>query len=313
MRYREKNSQQLRYPHPCGTDKGAVSTETHEVLERHFIECFNKAGITDETVVLFREVVWAYYKGHKRVLPWRETNDPYKILVSEIMLQQTQVPRVLDKYREFVAAFPDFASLAVASLRDVLQVWQGLGYNRRAIALKTTAQIIVDAFSGSLPTDTEALKRLPGIGPATAAAICAFAFNRPAPLIETNIRAIFIHFFFKDNDNVKDSELLPLVERTLDRTNPREWYYALMDYGVILKKIHKNPSRRSAHHKAQSPFKGSHRALRAAALRVVLARGSARLENAASELKIPADRAQKVLDELEKEGFITRHGLLYES
>lgn len=282
----------------------AVNIERYQELERHVIERCNKEGATATVFDLFREYIWTYYAEHARVLPWRETDDPYSILVSEVMLQQTQVPRVLEKYRQFLGAFPTIEALASAPLRDVLERWQGLGYNRRAVALKNTAERVVAEFDGRLPADIGALKTLPGIGPATASAICAFAFNRPAVFIETNIRAVYIHFFFHDEVNVKDKELLPLIEATVDHENPREWYYALMDYGVLLKKTGSNPGKKSAHHKAQSPYEGSHRKLRADTLRVVLRHGVASIEDVAYEVGISTERARTVLDELMKEGFI---------
>ncbi|MHB8841452.1 MAG: HhH-GPD family protein [Candidatus Aquicultor sp.] len=281
----------------------AVSTEQYKALEEHVIERFNKEGATDAVFEFFREFIWAYYAECGRVLPWRETNDPYRILISEVMLQQTQVPRVLEKYRQFLALFPSFEALADAPLRDVLEVWQGLGYNRRAVALKNTAEKVVAGFDGKLPANIETLKTLPGIGPATASAIRAFAFNQPTVFIETNIRAVYIHFFFHDEVDVKDKELLPFIDATVDRENPREWYYALMDYGVLLKKTGGNPSRKSAHHKAQSPYEGSNRKLRADTLRVVLRRGVAGIEDVADDVGISIEHARTVLNELVREGF----------
>jgi len=165
-------------------------------------------------------------------MPWRETSDPYRILVSEIMLQQTQVQRVETKYKEFIAAFPAFPSLARAPLREVLRVWQGMGYNRRAIALRKIAQRVVAEYDGGLPDSVATLRTFPGIGAATAGAIVAFAFNKPTVFLETNSRRVFLHVFFAGRQRVKDSDILPLVETTLDREKPRQWYYALMDYGA---------------------------------------------------------------------------------
>ena len=182
-------------------------------------------------VPLFKDIVHSYYQKHARKFPWRETRSPYGILVSEFMLQQTQVERVLGKYPLFIASFPDFQTISCASLKDVLLHWQGLGYNRRAVNLWKTAQAVVEGFHGDLPETREELIRMPGIGRATAGAILAFAFNRPVVFIETNIRRAFIHHFFQDRKDVRDSEILPLVEATLDYENPRQWYYALMDYG----------------------------------------------------------------------------------
>ena len=200
-------------------------------LERRILEETRERGPTPEALRLFRDLILAHYRAHGRDLPWRQTTDPYRILVSEIMLQQTQVERVAVKYREFLERFPDFESLAHAPKSEVLLAWQGLGYNRRAIALQGAAQRVIEEYGGRLPADVETLATFPGIGKATAAAICAYAFNMPVVYIETNIRRIFIHFFFQDREGVRDDEILPLVERALDRENPREWYSALMEYG----------------------------------------------------------------------------------
>ncbi|MRR53462.1 MAG: A/G-specific adenine glycosylase [Deltaproteobacteria bacterium] len=256
----------------------------------------------------FQNEIYAYYHAHPRPLPWRETEDPYQILVSEIMLQQTRVERAMGKYQEFLAAFPDLASLAQAPLREVLHVWQGLGYNRRAIALQETAKIVVQDFSGVLPNSADQLRGLPGIGPYTAGAIAAFAFHQPVPIIETNIRTVFIHCFFADRQDVKDSEIMPLVHATLDRDNPREWYYALMDYGVMLKQTHDNPSRKSAHHTRQSRFEGSDRQLRGVILKLLLQKPLSGKEAIFQAIQEDPQRLDKILQGLKKDGFIVRKG-----
>lgn len=270
---------------------------------------------------LFQKIIYGYYREHARQFPWRMSRDPYHILVSEIMLQQTQTERVAQKYEQFITEFPDFSTLACAPLQKVLSVWQGLGYNRRAISLKTIARTVMEEFGACLPPDVELLKTLPGIGQATASAICAFAFNKPTVFIETNIRRVFIHFFFPHRDMVKDAEILPLVEMTLDKSNPREWYYALMDYGVMLKKeLHltqlRNPNRRSAHYQLQSPFEGSNRQIRGMILKTLIAAQTDLSENEiVQEVKTlypqmyPQIDSQKVkmnLIQLEKEGFIQK-------
>jgi A/G-specific adenine glycosylase len=211
---------------------------------------------------LFQQTVLTYYKKHKRNLPWRKTITPYHVLVSEVMLQQTQVARVLVKFPEFIKVFPTIESLARAPQARVQAVWQGMGYNRRALYLSLSAERVVKQYKGKIPTDPAILKILPGIGEATAASISVFITNKPAVFIETNIRAVFIHHFFNDRANVTDAELIQLIQKTLPIKNPREWYYALMDYGTHLKKEFKNPSRKSAHHTIQKPFKGSAREVR---------------------------------------------------
>lgn len=265
-----------------------------------------REGMTEPVISRFRTMVNRYYASNARPLPWRETDSPYHILVSEIMLQQTRVERVEEKYRVFLDAFPDLGSLARASLQEVLGVWQGLGYNRRAISLKETARQVVDRFKGTIPDSPEELKTLPGIGEYTAAAIAAFAFHRPVPLIETNIRAVFIHCFFLDREGVRDSEIRPLVEATLDAANPREWYYALMDFGVMLKRRVPNPSRRSAHHGRQAPFEGSDRQIRGKILRILLEGKSPSRGEITRLVGADAERVERILLQLEKESFIIR-------
>lgn len=207
---------------------------------------------------------------HYRDLPWRYIDDPYAVLVSEVMLQQTQVPRVLRKWRRFLDVFPTLDALAAASTSDVLTEWQGLGYNRRALALKACAEKCSSIFEGSLPGTYDDLIALPGIGPATAAGVLAFAFNKPGVYLETNVRTVFLHDVFRDVQDVSDKRIVPLVAATCQRDDPRTWYYALLDYGAHLKASVPNPSRRSAHYAKQSKFEGSRRQKRAWIVRRVL-------------------------------------------
>lgn len=244
-------------------------------------------------------------------MPWRETSDPYHILVSEIMLQQTQVGRVIKKFKEFIAAFPDIPALDRAPLQEVLSVWQGLGYNRRALALKAMAGQVTEEFGGVLPRSTADLTRLKGIGRYTAGAIMAFAFNEPAVFIETNIRTVFIHHFFAREEGVRDSRILPLVEATLDRENPRTWYWALMDYGAMLKKNGLHMNERSAHHQRQTPFHGSFRQLRGRILKALVSTTGLTLTQIAQETDLSADRISEGLQRLEAEGFIVSEGAHY--
>lgn len=210
----------------------------------------------------FQKSILTHYRENSRPMPWRETFDPYKILVSEIMLQQTQVSRVLPKYLEWMEKFPSLESLAKAALADVLIAWSGLGYNRRAKYLWETAQILYFEKKANFPDSVQDLEKLPGIGSYTARAVQCFSQNTPEVFIETNIRSLYIFYFFKDKEKVNDKEIFPLIEKTLYRENPKIWYYALMDYGSTLKKKVKNPNRKSAHYNKQSSFKGSFRELR---------------------------------------------------
>ena len=259
----------------------------------------------------FQLLIHRYHRDHARTMPWRKTEDPYRVLVSEFMLQQTQVERVLGKYPSFIEAFPDFHSLADASLKVVLSLWQGLGYNRRAVNLWKTAQLVVEEHYGNLPDSPDELIQLPGIGRATAGAIRAFAFNRPVVFIETNIRRAFIHHFFQDRMDVRDREILPLVEETLDHENPRQWYYALMDYGAMLGRLPSNPNRRSAHYARQTPFEGSDRQVRGRVIGALLEQGRLTGKGLSSQLNIEGDRLRTILTGLEKDGLVVRAGTGY--
>lgn len=260
----------------------------------------------------FTKTIWDYYKKAGREMPWRKNITPYRIVVSEIMLQQTQVSRVAKKFDPFIRKFPSFKSLAKAPLNEVLKEWQGLGYNRRALNLHRLSKEVIANHRGKLPQDYTALINLPGIGPNTAGSILAFAWNIPHPFIETNIRTVFIYFFFKKHrGKVHDKRLLSLIEKNLDRTNPREWHYALMDYGTMLKRTEINPSRKSSHHLKQSQFKGSNRELRSHILKEII-------KNPLSEKdilkKFPRQNPKSIMrnmSDLVKEGFVVKKGATY--
>lgn len=269
------------------------------------------AACSHDTIRRFRKTIRDFYRIHRREMPWRDIDDPYRVLVSEIMLQQTQVERVMQKYEDFIRAFPSFTSLSRAPLRRVLSLWQGLGYNRRAVALQNISRIVLQDHGGSLPSTIGKLTALPGIGHATACSVRVFAFNRPAVFIETNIRRVFIHHFFHDRQSVTDREIIPLVEKTLPRGNPRQWYYALMDYGAMLGRTGKNPNRKSAHYQRQSPFEGSRRQIRGRILKELLAARSCTAARITRAVHADKDTIQEILDELKREGFVKKRGLAY--
>lgn len=255
----------------------------------------------------FQKEIKSYYKKYKRDLPWRRTRNPYRILVSEVMLQQTQVGRVERYYKNFLKEFPTIKKLAATPLADVLSAWQGLGYNRRALMLKKFAERVTLEYHGKLPADIQLLADLPGIGINTAGAIAAFAFNMPSVFIETNIRRAYIHSFFPGKKKVADSEIIPLIKKTLDRKNPREWYYALMDYGAYLARHEKeNPNRRSHHYTLQSRFEGSDRQIRAGIVRHILAKKRSTLAEISRELKKDPERVGKIATALVREGLIKK-------
>ena len=254
----------------------------------------------------FRRLVWKHFRSRGRMFPWRETRDPFAILVSEYMLQQTQVSRVAEKFPAFLARFPDAATLAAAPLREVLAAWQGLGYNRRAVSLHRAASILVTERGGVVPDDRDALLALPGVGPSTAGGVLAFAFNRPVVLLETNIRRVFLHHFFPGRQPVPDRKILPLVAATVDRKRPREWYWALMDLGAELRRLPENPNRRSPAYRPQPPFHGSDRQIRGRILRALLREETMDSRGAAEAAGCAPGRLDRIVAEMEAEGFLER-------
>jgi A/G-specific adenine glycosylase len=256
-------------------------------------------------LVGFQTVVWEYYRQHGRDLPWRQPEadgsfDSYKILVSELMLQQTQVNRVIPKYQAFIVRFPSFADLAQAPLGDVLRLWSGLGYNRRAKFLWQTAKQVVAMPGGRLPLTSAELTRLPGIGPNTAGAILAYAFNKPVVFIETNIRTVFIHHFFAGQQDISDRQISDLVAATLP-DDARRWYWALMDYGSYLKQTVGNLSKLSKHYVKQSAFRGSRRQIRGHILRLL---GQETQTLASLQKAMKDERVTGVLNDLVAEGLV---------
>ena len=237
-------------------------------------------------LVKLRASVLAHYKSHARNhLPWRKTRDPYKILVSEIMLQQTQATRVVPKYKAFIKEFPTARALAASPLKRVLAAWSGLGYNRRA-------KYLWEAARGGTR----------GIGPYTANAVRVFAHNEPVTMIETNIRTVYLHHLFPKAKNVPDSKLISYMISVNEEVwrkgiEPRVWYAALMDYGSYLKTKYPNPSRRSAGHTKQKKFIGSDREIRGAILRAHL-----------SHTKVSGFDPKRVVElrkKLKREGLVT--------
>lgn len=238
----------------------------------------------------FQKTVWDFYKQNKRDFPWRNTTDPYKILVSEIMLQQTQADRAVPYYKKWLKRFPNFKSLANASFSEIYPLWQGLGYNRRGLNLQKTAKLAIEKYKGKLPQDMVLLEEFPGIGPYTARAISIFSFNTPTACIETNIRRVFLHYFFQDKNGVSDEQILKIAELAIDKKRSREWHWALMDYGAHLKSQVPNPNRRHKNYSLQSKFEGSLRQIRGAILRSL----AVKKMTAAQLVKVTEKEPQKV-------------------
>lgn len=264
-------------------------------------------------ISLVREQGSALYRD----LPWRNIEDAYGVLVSEVMLQQTQVTRVQRYWERWMALFPTVDALAAADTATVLETWQGLGYNRRALSLKRACEQCSAERGGELPSTVEELMRLPGIGPATAAGVVAFAFDRYAVYLETNVRSVFLHELFPESVDVSDKQLTPYIADTCPQQGARSWYYALLDYGAHLKTLVSNPSRRSRHYTRQSAFEGSRREKRSFILKCVLAAPDGIAENEvrhlldaherqASRDAVDADLFEGIVCELAKEGFFRR-------
>lgn len=261
-------------------------------------------------------------REHYRELPWRTLRDPYAVLVSEVMLQQTQAARVVTKYAEWLECFPTPLALAEAPLQPVLELWRGLGYNRRALALKRAAEEVCEVHGGTLPSGDAELRALPGVGPSTAAGVRVFAHDEPAIYLETNVRTVVLHELLGDRGDVRDADVRPLVHAALEAAmaqgvGPRDWYTAVLDHGAHLKRVLPNPSRRSAHHRRQSPFEGSRRQKRAWLLRAIVAdpgrstleygQALAAHERHAGRPEPELDRAEEILAALATDGLIVRH------
>jgi A/G-specific adenine glycosylase len=265
------------------------------------------------TVKKFRSLIYAFYEKEGRSFPWRERLEPWGILVSEIMLQQTQTERVVPYWERWMKKWPRPGDLHRASLEEILREWSGLGYNRRARYLKESAGVIAGEYGGRVPEVAADLERLPGIGAYTAGAVSCFAWNKPAVFIETNIRAVMLHFFFGGGSEIRDAEILPFLEKHLDRKEPRKWYWALMDYGAALKKLTPNPGRRGAHYRRQSGFRGSFRELRGSLIRALVSGGPAGLEELGRLPGIGRDEKDiyRALKALEKESMVAEEGGIY--
>lgn len=252
----------------------------------------------------FKRIITDYYDSWGRSFPWRETQDPYNILVSEIMLQQTQTERVVPRYIQWLERFPTIDDLATASFDTVLSSWVGLGYNRRAKYLHETSKIIQNQYKSVFPVDSKELQKLPGLGHYTANAVSTFAFNQPNIFIETNIRAVYIFFFFSHCEKVKDQQILEQIAESIDSQNPRHWYYALMDYGADLKRKIQNPNRQAASYSKQSKFTGSARQARGSVLRYLAREKCGTPADIARCEGIEQHRIEGVLPALLKEGMV---------
>ncbi len=270
--------------------------------------------ISQEKTKRFQEEILTWYNEHQRDLPWRHTRDPYRILISEVMSQQTQISRVVTKYTEWLVRFPTVVVLADAPVSEVLKYWSGLGYNRRALNLKKTAEKIVNEYDGTFPDNERELLKLPGIGPYTARAILCFAFNKQVAVVDTNVRKVILTQII-DRSNVlrlsDSSEKTSLSERDMEEIAQKllphgkayEWNQALMDYSSAVLKKEKMQIPK------QSKFIGSHRYYRSKVLRVLLDKKKVNVDKIGELIKKEYTIAEeewlsKLLNELAKEGFI---------
>lgn len=265
-------------------------------------------GLTPVVISHFQVAILEYYQENARVFPWRETPEPYAVMVSEIMLQQTQADRVVPKFLAFLELFPTPLVLSNASTPDLLGLWQGLGYNRRALNLRRTAEVLVKEYNGKIPSDLQQLLALPGIGPYTAGAIRAFAFDLPSSVIDTNIRRVYLHVFFPDRERVTDKELVPYIDATLYKPSSRYWYSALMDIGHLLPKHVGNANTRSRHYARQGPLVGSNREVRGMLITLLTSIKTINCTLLSKTLDLPTERINPAVAQLLAEGFLEQQG-----
>jgi len=190
----------------------------------------------DQQLADLQQRLLAWYRAHRRDLPWRRTRDPYRVLVSEVMLQQTQVERVIPKYHEFLERFPTIEALAAAPTAEVIRVWSGLGYNRRAVNLQRAAQAVVERHGGVMPRDVDELQALPGIGRYTAGAVACFAYEQDVGFVDTNIRRVLHRLFYGPEvptPRATAREIQALADRVVPAGEGYDWNQGLMEFGAV--------------------------------------------------------------------------------
>jgi len=263
----------------------------------------------------YRNKVLAYYAEKARIFPWRYSNSPWAILMSEFMLQQTQTSRVIDYFTLFTQRFPKPSDLASCEKAELFSLWQGLGYNRRALYLKETARLLSENYGDAVPADYACLVACPGIGPNTAGAILVYSFNIPQAFLETNIKAALIHEFFPHEEAVQDAQLLELSRQLMSLEDPRTWFYALVDYGVEIKKTYGNPTRKSKTYQKQSRFEGSLRQVRGSLIRCLLKNPGIERENlkraVEKDLGFETLYYEEALNKLLSEGLVSEKAQAY--
>ncbi|MFO7677727.1 MAG: Fe-S cluster assembly protein HesB [Thermoplasmatota archaeon] len=263
-------------------------------------------SLDESQIIQLQNKILLYYKANGRDLPWRKTTDPYKILISELMLQQTQVSRVIEYYNKWITTWPNNSLLAEAKRKDVLHAWMGLGYNTRGINLHKASQIIVEDYQGDVIKAMKNYKKIPGIGKYTSQAVQIFSINADIVTVDTNIRRIFMYEFNLPAD-ISDSEIWNIAQRCLPKGKSREWHNALMDYGAMYltsKKTGIPPKT------IQSKFEGSDRQIRAQILRQLLNKPVA-VKDLQQQYQYESDRLLKILEKMKKQGIIKKEKNYY--
>jgi A/G-specific adenine glycosylase len=258
------------------------------------------SSIEEDAIRAFQEQILSWYDTFKRDLPWRDNPNPYHVLVSEIMLQQTQVDRVIPKYHAFLERFPSLRALAEATAADVIREWQGLGYNRRALNLKRLAEVVIREHGGDLPSSPEALQQLPGIGKYTAHAVACFAFGAQVPVVDTNIRRILSTFAGRE---LSDRETWELAQEMLPPGRASDWNQALMDYGALVLKATPKPTG-----KKPQPFGSTNRFWRGRIVDALRERGRLPVQGLLEALTYPdrdEERVRGLVRALHEEGMVT--------
>lgn len=266
-----------------------------------------ESNLSSEKIKQFQKKVLSFYKKNKRSLPWRDTTDPYKILLSEFMLQQTQVSRVVSYYERWTAKWPTIDQLASATLAEVLEQWMGLGYNNRAVNLHRTAKKIVAEFDGDVISAMKNYQELPGIGKYTSQAVQIFSTNDDLVTVDTNIRRILIREFDLP-PMVPDKELWRVAERCLPAGKGREWHNALMDYGALYLTAQKTGIKSKTQ---QSRFEGSNRQIRAKILRCLLKQGLSIID-LETEIDVRQERLFPLLEKMIAEKTIVKNKTIYQ-
>lgn len=270
-------------------------------------EDFNSLERVKEEFNLFLK---KYYTEKKRILPWRENINSYHIFVSEFMLQQTQVSRVINYFNTFIEKFPTFNALSQAPQSAILESWSGLGYNRRAMYLHQGAKVITEEYKELIPSCVKTLKKIKGIGEYTASALITYSYNIPTIFVETNIRTVCFSIFeqYFNEEKISDKNLIKLIQQIIDRENPREWYYAMMDLGTELKKILPQfHLKKSSSYQKQSLFRGSIREIRGKIIKFLTKNNQQKVIRKEVELLCKDPRVDTCITNLIKEGLIEEY------